>query len=134
MNRSPLALGVGWGREQPGNILRPTVKTTQNNSPASHIAGRSWIAAPQSPKLREQMRERLSDDLPDDATYSPEKCVSLPGLQQHWDCAFQCPACASAVLMNLASVLDRDAAKEEKRVTTHFGKYPAVIEIRAKVA
>jgi ferredoxin len=49
------------------------------------------------------------------------------------NCAEQCPACASAVLMNLASVLDRDVAKEEKRVT-HPGKYPAVVEIRAMVA
>jgi ferredoxin len=49
------------------------------------------------------------------------------------NCAEQCPACASAVLMNLASVLDRDAAKEERRVT-HHGKYPAVVEIRAMVA
>jgi hypothetical protein len=49
------------------------------------------------------------------------------------NCAVQCPACASAVLMNLASVLDRDAAMEETRFT-HYGKHPAVVEIRAMVA
>jgi hypothetical protein len=49
------------------------------------------------------------------------------------NCAVQCPACASAVLMNLACVLDRDVAKEERRITPR-GKYPAVVEIRARVA
>jgi hypothetical protein len=48
------------------------------------------------------------------------------------NCAEQCPACASAVLMNLASVLDRDAAAEER--VTVYSKYPAVVEIRAMVA
>jgi hypothetical protein len=49
------------------------------------------------------------------------------------NCAEQCPACASAVLMNLACVLDRDAAREEKPVAA-YSKYPAVVEIRAMVA
>jgi hypothetical protein len=34
--------------------------------------------------------------------------------------------------MNLASVLDRDAAAEER--VTVYSKYPAVVEIRAMVA
>ncbi|MGO9336726.1 MAG: hypothetical protein ACLPY1_04375 [Terracidiphilus sp.] len=49
------------------------------------------------------------------------------------NCAVQCPACASAVLMNLACVLDRDSAREEKPVAD-YGKYPAVVDICAMVA
>lgn len=29
------------------------------------------------------------------------------------NCAWQCPACASSVLMNLAGVLDRESAAQE---------------------
>jgi hypothetical protein len=49
------------------------------------------------------------------------------------NCAVQCPACASAVLMNLAGVLDREAVKEEKRAAA-YGRYPAVVEICGMVA
>lgn len=35
------------------------------------------------------------------------------------NCASQCPACASAVLMNLAGVLDREVATEQKRTVAH---------------
>jgi hypothetical protein len=31
------------------------------------------------------------------------------------NCAMQCPACASSVLMNLSGVLNREAAMEERR-------------------
>jgi hypothetical protein len=46
------------------------------------------------------------------------------------NCALQCPACASAVLMNLASVLDRDVTKEANPVGA-YGRYPAFMEFRA---
>ena len=49
------------------------------------------------------------------------------------NCAVQCPACASAVLLNLASVLDRDAATDEKALS-QYAKYPPVVEIHAMVA
>jgi hypothetical protein len=69
----------------------------------------------------------MMQHIPLKSAYLCQDCNSIG------NCAVQCPACASAVLMNLACVLDREAANEERRVT-HYGKYPAVVEIRAMVA
>jgi hypothetical protein len=49
------------------------------------------------------------------------------------NCAEQCPACASSVLLNLASVLDRGAAVEEMRGVA-YSKYPAIVELGTMVA
>jgi len=69
----------------------------------------------------------MMQHIPLKSAYLCQDCNSIG------NCAVQCPACASAVLMNLACVLDRDGSMEEKR-PNQFGKYPAVVEIRAKVA
>jgi hypothetical protein len=69
----------------------------------------------------------MMQHIPLKSAYLCQDCNSIG------NCAVQCPACASAVLMNLACVLDRDGSKEERRVG-HYSKHPAVVEIRAMVA
>ena len=69
----------------------------------------------------------MMQHIPLKSAYLCQDCNSIG------NCAEQCPACASAVLMNLSCVLDRDVATEETWVTRH-GKYPAVVEIHALVA
>jgi hypothetical protein len=53
------------------------------------------------------------------------------------NCAEQCPACASSVLMNLSGVLDREVEREEQPTLTF--SYPGafagtVVELTSMVA
>jgi hypothetical protein len=54
------------------------------------------------------------------------------------NCAVQCPACASAVLLNLAGVLDRTVEPASECETTYFHEatymYPAAMELTSMVA
>jgi len=42
------------------------------------------------------------------------------------NCAGHCPACASSVLMNLATVLDREVRAEEEQMST-YSYYTAMV-------
>jgi hypothetical protein len=53
------------------------------------------------------------------------------------NCAGQCPACASSVLMNLSGVLDREVEREEHQAVNYaFPRAAAgtVVELEAMVA
>jgi hypothetical protein len=60
-------------------------------------------------------------------SYIPLKFAYLcPNCNCVGNCAAQCPACASAALMSLASVLDRDEASESARGLTYAFRIPAM--------
>jgi len=49
------------------------------------------------------------------------------------NCASHCPACASAVLLNLSGVLDREGPSEENHARTYSYPRP-VVTLQAMVA
>jgi hypothetical protein len=60
-------------------------------------------------------------------SYIPLKFAYLcPNCNCVGNCAAQCPACASAALMSLASVLDRDEGLESARGLAYAFPIPAV--------
>ena len=79
-----LPLRVG-NLEQAARISRRTVRTNSEERGGIPYWERAGVHRARFTKFRLKMRERLSDDLPDDATHSPEKRISLPGLQLYWE-------------------------------------------------